>query len=46
VRATPRARRLAQEKGFDLVAIQAALGLEIVDEAAIAAYELTTGEQK
>jgi pyruvate/2-oxoglutarate dehydrogenase complex dihydrolipoamide acyltransferase (E2) component len=46
VRATPRARRLAQEKGFDLVAIQAALGVEIVDEAAIAAYELTTGEQK
>ncbi len=46
VRATPRARRLAQEKGFDLLAIQAALGLEIVDEAAIAAYERTTGEQK
>jgi pyruvate dehydrogenase E2 component (dihydrolipoamide acetyltransferase) len=46
VRATPRARRLAQEKGFDLVAIQAALGLEIIDEAAIAAYELKKGDSK
>jgi pyruvate dehydrogenase E2 component (dihydrolipoamide acetyltransferase) len=46
IRATPRARRLATEKGFDLAAICAAVGVEIVDEAAIAAYEQKKGEQK
>jgi pyruvate dehydrogenase E2 component (dihydrolipoamide acetyltransferase) len=46
IRATPRARRLATEKGFDLAAICAAVGVEIVDEAAVAAYEQTKGEQK
>lgn len=45
IRATPRARRLAAEKGFDLAAICAAEGVEIVDEAAIAAYEQKKGEQ-
>ena len=45
IRATPRARRLAMEKGFDLAAICAAVGVEIVDEAAIAAYEQKKGEQ-
>jgi pyruvate dehydrogenase E2 component (dihydrolipoamide acetyltransferase) len=45
IRATPRARRLATEKGFDLAAICAAVGVEIVDEAAIAAYEQKKGEQ-
>lgn len=44
IRATPRARRLATEKGFDLVAICAAVGVEIVDEAAVAAYEQKKGE--
>jgi pyruvate dehydrogenase E2 component (dihydrolipoamide acetyltransferase) len=39
IRATPRARRLAAEKGFDLAAIGAAVGVEIIDEAAVAAYE-------
>lgn len=46
VRATPRARRLAQEKGFDLAAIVAAVGVEIVDEAAIARYEKQQGEKR
>jgi pyruvate dehydrogenase E2 component (dihydrolipoamide acetyltransferase) len=46
IRATPRARRLAAEKGFDLVEIQTALGIEIIDEAAIAAFEQKKGEQK
>ena len=45
IRATPRARRRAAEKGFDLAAICAAVGVEIVDEAAIAAYEQKKGEQ-
>ena len=44
IRATPRARRLAAEKGFDLAAICAAVGVEIVDEAAVAAYEQKKGE--
>ena len=35
VRATPRARRLAQERKLDLAAIQAATGTEVVDEAAV-----------
>ena len=38
VRATPRARRLAQEKGLDLAAIQAETGAEIIDEAVLAPY--------
>jgi len=46
IRATPRARRMAAEKGFDLAAIQAVLGIEIIDEAAIAAYEQTTGDNR
>jgi pyruvate dehydrogenase E2 component (dihydrolipoamide acetyltransferase) len=45
IRATPRARRLAAEKGFDLASICVAEGVEIVDEAAIAAYEQKKGEQ-
>ena len=35
VRATPRARRLAQEQGIDLARVQAATGVETVDEAAL-----------
>jgi len=46
VRATPRARRMAQEKGFDLAAIAAAVGVEIVDEVAVATYEKRQGETK
>jgi pyruvate dehydrogenase E2 component (dihydrolipoamide acetyltransferase) len=46
VRATPRARRLAQEKGFDLAAIAAAAGVEIVDEVAVATYEKQQGEKR
>ena len=38
VRATPRARRLAQEKGLDLAKIQAETGAEIIDEAVLAPY--------
>lgn len=38
VRATPRARRLAQEKGLDLAQIQAETGAEVVDEAVLAPY--------
>jgi pyruvate dehydrogenase E2 component (dihydrolipoamide acetyltransferase) len=38
VRATPRARRLAQEKGLDLAKIQAETGAEVVDEAVLAPY--------
>jgi pyruvate dehydrogenase E2 component (dihydrolipoamide acetyltransferase) len=45
IRATPRARRLAAEKGFDLAAICVAVGVEIVDEAAVAAYEQIKGEK-
>jgi pyruvate dehydrogenase E2 component (dihydrolipoamide acetyltransferase) len=43
VRATPRARRLASENGFDLAAIAAAVGVDIVDEAAVAAYKQSRG---
>jgi pyruvate/2-oxoglutarate dehydrogenase complex dihydrolipoamide acyltransferase (E2) component len=46
VRATPRARRLALEKGFDLAAITAAVGVEIVDEVAVATYEKQQGEKR
>ncbi len=38
VRATPRARRLAQEKGLDLARIQAETGAEVIDEAVLAPY--------
>ena len=38
VRATPRARRLAQEKGLDLAKIQAETGAEIIDETVLAPY--------
>ncbi|MEI8242170.1 MAG: biotin/lipoyl-containing protein [bacterium] len=38
IRATPRARRLAQEQGLDLARIQAESGAEIVDEAVLQKY--------
>jgi pyruvate/2-oxoglutarate dehydrogenase complex dihydrolipoamide acyltransferase (E2) component len=38
VRATPRARRLAQEKGLDLAQIQAETGAEVIDETVLAPY--------
>ena len=38
VRATPRARRLAQEKGLDLAKVQAETGAEIIDETVLAPY--------
>jgi pyruvate dehydrogenase E2 component (dihydrolipoamide acetyltransferase) len=38
VRATPRARRLAHERGLDLATIQAETGAEIIDEAVLAPY--------
>jgi pyruvate/2-oxoglutarate dehydrogenase complex dihydrolipoamide acyltransferase (E2) component len=38
VRATPRARRLAQEKGLDLAKIQTETGAEIIDETVLAPY--------
>lgn len=38
VRATPKARRLAQEKGLDLANIQAETGAEVIDEAVLAPY--------
>ena len=38
VRATPRARRLAQERGLDLTKIQAETGVEIIDETVLAPY--------
>jgi len=38
VRATPRARRLAQEAGWDLADIQARTGVEVIDEAALDVY--------
>ncbi|MEI7899080.1 MAG: biotin/lipoyl-containing protein [bacterium] len=38
VRATPRARRLAQENGIDLAQVQAETGAAVVDEAALAPY--------
>ena len=41
VRATPKARRLAQQHGIDLARVQTETGAEVVDEAALAPY-LTT----
>jgi pyruvate dehydrogenase E2 component (dihydrolipoamide acetyltransferase) len=38
IRATPRARRLAQEHGLDLARIQAETGAEVVDEAVLQPY--------
>ncbi len=38
VRATPRARRRAQEQGLDLARIQAETGAEVVDEAVLQPY--------
>ena len=38
VRATPRARRLAQERGIDLAKVQAETGAEIIDEAILAPF--------
>jgi len=38
VRATPRARRLAQEQGIDLVRVQAESGAEVIDEAVLQKY--------
>jgi len=38
IRATPAARRLAREKGIDLTAVKTALGVEVVNESAIADY--------
>ncbi|MFZ4394010.1 MAG: biotin/lipoyl-containing protein [Kiritimatiellia bacterium] len=39
VRATPRARRLAQELGLDLAKIQAETGAEVIDESVLLAYK-------
>jgi pyruvate/2-oxoglutarate dehydrogenase complex dihydrolipoamide acyltransferase (E2) component len=38
VRATPKARRLAQEQGLDLARIQAETGAEVVDESVLLPY--------
>lgn len=38
VRATPKARRLAQQHGIDLARVQIETGAEVVDEAALAPY--------
>lgn len=38
VRATPRARRLAQEQDIDLTRVQAETGAEVIDEAVLLAY--------
>jgi pyruvate/2-oxoglutarate dehydrogenase complex dihydrolipoamide acyltransferase (E2) component len=38
VRATPRARRLAQEQGIDLAKVQAETGAAVVDETVLAPY--------
>jgi len=38
VRATPRVRRIAKEKGLDLAEIQAATGAEIIDETVLETY--------
>lgn len=38
VRATPRARRLAQQHNLDLARVQSETGVEVVDEAALAPY--------
>lgn len=42
VRATPRARRLAQQYGLDLAEIQAKTGVEVIDEATILPFIKTT----
>ena len=38
IRATPRARRLAQEHGVDLARVQTETGAEVIDEAVLQAY--------
>ncbi len=38
VRATPRARRLAQEQGIDLVKVHAETGADVIDESVLAPY--------
>ena len=38
VRATPRARRIAQERGLDLARIQAETGAAVIDEAVLKPY--------
>jgi pyruvate/2-oxoglutarate dehydrogenase complex dihydrolipoamide acyltransferase (E2) component len=38
IRATPRARRLAQEQGLDLARVQAETGAEVVDESVLQKY--------
>ena len=38
VRATPRARRLAQDNGIDLAKVQAETGAEVIDETVLAPY--------
>ncbi len=38
IRATPRARRLAKEKGLDLAKIQSETGAELIDEKVLAPY--------
>jgi len=38
IRATPRARRLAQEKGLDLAKIKAETGADLIDEKILAPY--------
>ena len=45
LRATPKARRLAQAHGLDLAAIQARTGAEIVTEAVLAPFLPGAGEQ-
>jgi len=40
VRATPRARRLAQERGIDLARVQAETGAEVIDETVLAPFLL------
>lgn len=43
VRATPRARRLAQEQGVDLARVQSETGAIIIDEAVLRAYVTRLG---
>lgn len=38
IRATPRVRRLAQERGIDLAKVQAETGAELIDETVLAPY--------
>jgi len=38
IRATPRVRRLAQERGIDLAKVQAETGAELIDEKVLAPY--------